>query len=188
MKTPVLSKKILSIVMLLTIIIVVSVFMFFIKIRNINKEIFLLQENINVRTENNLRLKSIEKTLEQTKINIQKIESYFVGVDGTVSFIETVESLGKKNNVNPRVTTVDVLNDSQIKDDYKEFLKLSINTDGTWTNTFYFLAALENVPYKISFNNISINKISSSSGVVDAKTQSSPKWQGSFDIQVLKLK
>jgi len=188
MKTLTPSKKILSIVILLAVIIVLGGFMFFARIRNINKEIFLLQENINARTENNLRLKSIEKTLEQTKNNIQKIESYFVGVDGTVSFIETLESLGKKNNVNPRVTTVDVSNDAQIKDDYKEFLKLSINTDGTWANTFYFLAALENVPYKISFNNISINKVGSSDDVTDSKIQSSPKWQGSFDIQVLKLK
>lgn len=133
-------------------------------------------------------LRSIKNLMNDTKKEREQIARFFVGSNGTVDFIEEVESLGKIAGVKLVTESVGV---DAIKDNAAigtESFRLSIKTEGPWSGIIHLLSLLENMSYKISFGNANLNKISDGSDSAKNKNKTSPYWKGDFTFSVLKMK
>lgn len=141
-----------------------------------------------------------EKTLRAAKISLEKnetlikaIDTYFIPRDGVVPFIEELEKLGKDSGVMLSVGAVSTEVDPKVKDDFKETLRLRLETTGSWKDTFYFLSLIESLPYRAQVEQIAL----SLSGASDSlnfgnETKRTPNknesWKGIFDVTILKMR
>lgn len=153
----------------------------------------LTAEEVSDRQKNDA-LQAIKMSLNENKDFISQIDSFFIAPDGVVSFITFLEKLGRDSGVTISVGSVAVSPDSKDPKDFKEYLRLKLEVDGTWQNTIYFLSRLENLPYRVQFDSAAL----SLQGVSDEinfeeegalrKRVPEESWKGIFDIRLLKLK
>lgn len=137
-------------------------------------------------------LRAVKISLEENKDFISQIDSFFVPEDGVANFIASLESLGRASSVELSIASVEIQPNSA-KNDFKEGLNIRIETSGSWFNTFYLLSVIENLPYKIDINQVSLTLSNATdkilfSGLGPRTKTSGEYWKGSFDITVLKLK
>jgi hypothetical protein len=142
-------------------------------------------------------LKATKTILDQNKDLISQLDSYFIPADGVVGFISLLEGVGKYSGVDMTINSVGTEADTKAKDDIKEILRLHIETDGSWKNTFYFLSVLENLPYRIDVEQVSLGLTGATDKVLfDTKSDKAQtrqqgkdeRWHGSYDVTVVKLK
>ena len=167
------AKKLLLII-LLNLIVISSYVFSFSQITKQYKEISSLTALVEslrgkVSTETQKKIKEISEKLNE-------VSSYYVQPDGSVSFIEMIDDLGRKNNLDITINSVDI--DSTGADKTVELLKLKISTEGSWNNSFKFLTSLENLPFKISVDESSLKKNQGEKGDI---------WSGSFSFTALKI-
>jgi hypothetical protein len=136
-------------------------------------------------------LRTIKKSLADNAELIGKINSYFVTPDEVVSFIELIENLGKESGVSLSIGSVTTGPDSKNKDDFKEVMKLRLETLGTWRDTYQFLSIIENLPYKETVEQVSLNlNLPVNELYFDFVSDEdvSRVWRGYFEIALLKIK
>lgn len=141
-------------------------------------------------------LQSIETVLADAKSDIEKLESYFVGRDGIVDFIETIESYGNISGVKTLVEFVGVeggVEENNVES-IKEIVRIKLATEGSWVATEHFLSLLEHMPFRISMERVSFLYLpvsESSLSFTPPKGVTLPKnriWKGSIELTALKLK
>ncbi len=205
------TKKILSGLVALNLLLGALYVCAFLYIKSTNEQISDLTEQVNHYEKRSSLLESLKDTIKQSQPKIDALQSYFIapGPDGTVAFINTLESAGSKdgleividnlNTDNGVINTKDAAatKDTTKKTDYKEILNFKVHTSGTWDNTFSFLSYLENLPYKITVGQVDMTKVAEkdttqSSGQKDASAAALGKksllWKGEFSFTVVKLK
>lgn len=184
------TKKILLILIILDVLLFLFGSFVFWNVQKINKETVSLTREAALNTKREMALGSVEKMLNDTRPSINSLETFFVGTDSVVVFIERVENLAR--DVGVKLVTQNVAEDDAgfSKEDFKKSLKLKVSVSGSWKNILKLVALLENLPYKISLNNITISSdgeiISSDERL--SKTNTTPVWSGVLELSVLKLK
>ena len=116
--------------------------------------------------------------MEYTAINRAKLDSYFVGQDDIVQFIEAVESLSGITGGEIEIASVDLEEGSNTS--AYQFLHLRLTTKGAWEEVMYFTALLEALP-----NHVLVERGSLELRYTDEEVE---EWHGSFDIKVAMLK
>lgn len=91
----------------------------------------------------------VKKILQSTKEGDALLGDYVVLADGVVSFIETVESLGKMAGVS---LTLSALRDE------RNTLIFSVQTKGSFRNNMYFMTLMENLPFLLETTHSSLTK------------------------------
>lgn len=136
------------------------------------------------------QLQSIKILLDETKIQRSKVNNLFVQIDGSVGFIEKVESLSKTAGVKLIIESVGIDTLKTEIGSGTEFIRLAVRTEGLWVNVVHLLNILENLPFKVSFDTVVLNRISEAPSLTPSKTkEKSPiYWNGSFGFSVLKIK
>lgn len=162
-----------------------------IRIKNQKISTLSQQEESDIKKDNSLR--GIRDSLESNKIELEALNSYFLRPDGIVDFIEFLEDLGEKSGIALTIGGVSTELDPKVKDDFKEILRLRLETSGSWNEIFYFLNALERLPYAIRVDNFSVGLMSASDQILfgDVTKSISPSgrvWKASFDISVIKIR
>jgi len=184
------TKKILLIFIVLDILLFLFGSFVFWNVQKVNKETISLTREVTLNTKREMALGSVLKMLNDTKSSIDSLQTFFVGSDSVVVFIEKVENLAR--NVGVKLVTQNVAEDdaSSLKDDFKKSLKLKVSVSGSWKNILKLTALLENLPYKISLDNITISSDGAiiSSDEKLSKTNTTPTWSGVLELSVLKLK
>lgn len=145
---------------------------------------------IKLETRKEERLRSVKILMDETKSQRDKVVNLFVQPDGSVGFMEMVESLGGTAGVKLSIESVGI-NASKTKiGSSTESFRLSVKAEGVWANIVHLLSMLENLPFKVSFDNVVLNRTSEESNVATSKTKekSLSRWNGSFDFSVLKIK
>ena len=180
--------KIILVLAALNLIVLGSCFYLFIKIKKIDEVVSarLIQVESEVKKDESLR--STKKLMEDTKREREQIVSLFVGPNGAVEFIETVESLGRVADVKLTIESVGVEALKDKKAEKTESFRLAVKTEGSWVNTIHLLSLLEGAPFKISFSNVNLEKISSESNLVGGGENLPSYWAGNFTFNVLKIK
>src|SRR3989338_7081984 len=84
---------------------------------------------------------------------IEALDSYFIGSSGIVALIQNIEDFAEAAGVALSFNSV-----SPKKDGTKEYLDLSFETGGGFSDTMYFLTLLENLTLKLSFERVFIEK------------------------------
>lgn len=143
-------------------------------------------------------VRSIKASFEKNKEALQSIDSFFISKDGVVDFINSLDTLGKQYGVTLNIGEVTSEVDLKVKDDFKETLKLRLDASGSWNSVMNFLTALENLPFRIKVDQVSIGLASasdkllfvnaSSTGTELRKPGSKEEWKASYNISILKLR
>lgn len=127
------------------------------------------------------RASALKKLVDDIAPQTEKINSYYVSGDGTVSFIEMVESLGKDAGV---LATISSVSDADQK------LHLVVTYEGSWQNCMHFISLVQTLPYDISINRLGLNtnleQIEFGSGKI--KSKKGLTWQGKLELDVLEKK
>jgi Tfp pilus assembly protein PilO len=197
MKDPEKTKKTMVISIVLAIAVFVIYGFLFLNIKDKNEQISTLANDAQQLRSKDDTLKATKTILDQSKDLISQLDSYFIPADGVVGFISVLEGVGKFSGVDMTIGSVGTEADSKAKDEIKETLRLHIETNGSWKNTFYFLSVIENLPYRIDVEDVSLGLVGATDKVLfDNKTATAQtrqpnkdeKWHGSFNVTVVKLK
>lgn len=101
-------------------------------------------------------INELEETLEKVKSNDEKIRSIFIKENTVVDFIEDLESLAERANVDLLIKGVRFEGDKDPKPLF------TLNVVGSFEDVYRYYVLLENMPYKISFVRASLEKSSES--------------------------
>lgn len=173
-----LTMRILAVIVLITLLVSAVYAGIFIYIKNTNIEIAELASTIDQQIQIEERLRSIKNIVEDTALNRAKLDSYFVGQDDIVHFIEAVEALSSITGEEITIASVD-LEEGDNTSAY-QFLRLRLTTSGAWEETIHFIALLEALPNHILVERGSLE--------LRSTDEEAGEWRGSFDIKVAMLK
>ncbi|MBU6431563.1 MAG: hypothetical protein KGJ58_04290 [Patescibacteria group bacterium] len=182
------TKNIIIVLIALNLAVFGACFYLFANIKKIDKAVSERLIQIESESKKDKSLRSIKNLMNNTKKEREQIVGLFVQPNGTVDFIEAVESLGKIADVKLATESVgvDALNGKATSS--AELFRLSVKTEGTWSGTIHLLSLLENMPYKVSFEKASLDKVSDESSFAKDKRQVFPYWNGDFTFNALKIK
>jgi hypothetical protein len=119
----------------------------------------------------------LRSSLEVIGPEIDKLSSRIIEANGVVDFIEMIESRARRLGVSIEVQTAAEL-DHESSDKHK-ILELSFRTQGSWENTYKFVAFLESLPYQSTLNQMSLE---------EERTEKSSVWTGSYKLDVVRFK
>ncbi len=184
------TKKILILVSVLVLIFLSGYAFLFFGIKWKNEKSFVLSQEIDEYVIRESTLKSNDKTAQDLASQINLLGPYFVKEADVVSFIEIIEDAGKKNDAVVTIGTIGVVvgGDESVK---QQTLSLRFDAKGSWSNLRNLISYLENLPYKITFEKVSLNaefspvpffKDPEIEGVEKSDLQT---WGGVFEINVV---
>jgi len=163
-----------------------------------NEELSLLANQVTRDTKTDQALRAVKIALDTNKGPIVLVNSFFVPKDGVVDFINMIDLLGKESGTTLSIGGVSTEQDPSVAKDFNETLKLHLETTGTWQQTYYFIQALEALPYRVTLDQVTMSLTSATdkmffqnASTAEARARvpgSDERWKGSFDITVLKLK
>ena len=120
-----------------------------------NDESSYLRGDIESQLKKNETAGALEKLVNETETARRQIDSYFVGADQTVDFVEYLEALADMSGVNFKIMSLGV---EQAEDDFKDQIILRAETLGDWSSLMNFLALLETAPYRLNLADVAITK------------------------------
>ncbi len=120
---------------------------------------------------------SLQKSLQNSAISLQIIDSYFLPQNGTVSFVEFLESLGSISGTKVSIQSIG-LDKGQVGD-FKEVLAVTVDSVGTWSNLMRFISLVESSPYHIDIASADINMNSA---------KPANEWHALITVKVIQLK
>jgi hypothetical protein len=144
---------------------------FFSYIGDKNREFSAATFLIESAEENELKLRSLKTTINETKEQREQLDTYFIREDAVVDFIETVEELGRVTGTELSVSSVEL---EPSTEEYPSTLRISVDTRGTWKNQYQLLLLLETLPYHINLTGV---RLQETPGPV-------VEWKGSYTIEV----
>ena len=136
------------------------------------ESITVLLTSLRAETKKALEIKNLTGVVQETEDERKKIDSYFLRAKDIVSFIESIESLGKNAGVAVAFESVNVL-----EGDQNAYLAVDLKTEGGLSGTVHFLSLLELLPYSVSFERVFIEQKS--------KSETTVVWAGSFLVRII---
>ncbi|MBP9715138.1 MAG: hypothetical protein KBD52_01450 [Candidatus Pacebacteria bacterium] len=115
--------------------------------------------------------KKLESVLKETEEDRTLIEEHFVYSSDIVPFLDMIEELAPKVEVDVKVSLVDILKDNTT-------FTVDLNTEGSFENIYNFISLLENNFYELEFMKIDMKKEGEDVNGVN-------KWRGAIKIKVL---
>ncbi|MCC6448310.1 MAG: hypothetical protein IT215_06470 [Chitinophagaceae bacterium] len=165
---------ILTLVVLSSIALLALCFIAWGAINNKNSEILVVSEKINTELQKESSSDILKKVAKETEVNREKLNQYFVSKDDIVGFIERVEALAKSASLDVVISSVNL---SEIDQNKNQFLNLELKSFGSWQNSMYLLALIENLPYLV--------KIESSKLQLSNDSKNTGKWELNIKMNVL---
>jgi hypothetical protein len=109
----------------------------------------LQQENIQ-ETESVRSFDSLAKTVSNIKEDSEKANGYFIKREEVVNFLDTIESLGSTTKTKISIQSV---NDKKNASS-SSLLSVALNAKGTYSNLYYLIRMLEELPYQSEIQSI----------------------------------
>lgn len=150
--------------------------LYFINVKG--KNVSSLVQELKIETQKEDSLKTMKKVLVSTVSLRQKLDEYFVHSDDIIFLLQDIEDLGVRTGVKVSFETVNVKDGNGLNQE----LSLRISTEGDFADTFYMLSLLELLPFKLSFEQVFMEK--QRVGGISDKTSESI-WKGVFLITIL---
>lgn len=161
-----------------TILLIFSFFIYFFIYKNINKNEQIFEETqatwLQEYSKKN-EIKSVErylKTISEEKI---LLDSHFIKSSDIVPFLNTIERLAPRVKTSTEVTSVDVVPGNTS-------LTVGVKASGSFEGLYKFLTLLENSPYQIEFLSMSMKK---NEAELSSGEDSVPEWSVVFKIKLL---
>jgi Tfp pilus assembly protein PilO len=178
----------------LTVLIIVNIFLavvsvyVFLVIRSNGRAVSSLKNSIQLELDREAKLKTMKEAVDATKDDRAKIDSFFIKKIDLISFIESVESLGKTTGAAVTIKAVNSSADPDNQAAIYENLTMNVSVDGSWNQLYRFTALIESMPAAFSLGGVHFarNKDLADSGKI--KSANAAPWSGSFEIKAKALK
>jgi hypothetical protein len=109
----------------------------------------------------------ISGDLRSTEVDRKSIEQTFIKIGDEAHFLENIERLATSTKVEMKVFAFE-------KRD--ETLHLSMQIKGTFSRNYLFLSLIENLPYELRINKITIERLQDAGGNI---------WETHYDLSVI---
>jgi hypothetical protein len=163
------TKKIIIIFAIIDVALALSYGGLFFMVQQKNAQTSEIYSTLNRRASDKGALSRLEKSLADTEQQRALLSNYLITPEQTLSFIEQIESLGKKSLTDVKVTSV-----SSPKKTGDPFL-LDFTAQGKFEDIYRLFSLLEEIPFRISIKNAAI--------AVDTQAkQTPPLWNATFTI------
>lgn len=143
-------------------------FYVFSKISSERKEILELRKNILQSEKKNTDEKSLARLLGGLSKEKNTIESVFLKKDDLIRLIKGLESIGESSGASLKISAISTEKSAASKP------SISFSAKGTFEQLFKYLYFLENLPYLITIDKVSFQKIEDPTSL----------WQALFSIQL----
>jgi mannitol-specific phosphotransferase system IIBC component len=181
-------KGILGLLSVIVVLFLIAIFMLFQNIKNQMEDASNLQNKIDVATRQNQYTISLQKSLQNSKADIDKVNSSILSSDGNVSFIEKFETLAKNNGLNVSIDSLSVEDIPNINSDNLTSLVVRASAEGSWTGTIVFLTSLESFPFAMRVEKFDLLNSSDNPVGLPPPTSFKQNWLSTFEIRVLEYK
>ena len=145
--------------LILILILIILAFLGVLSIYNIREEIAIssqLLTQVEQAESKDAIVQSINGVGNSNGIDIQAFEGLALNDTSLVDMIETIEKAARSLNVEARTQSVDKIKPATEAEPQK--LRVTIEGTGSWSNNLAFLKALESLPYRVMFDNVSLTK------------------------------
>lgn len=148
------------------------------------REIYSMSKEIKDIQARRGELLSMQKNLFSSGEMVIKLEDFVLKTGSEVEFIKKIEDMSVLSNVKSEIKTAKITEISGNNSIIAENFKVGLEAIGSWSDVIYFLTLIENLPLKVTINNVSFNKFSD----YGIKEQKIPQWLLSIDFSVIKQK
>jgi Tfp pilus assembly protein PilO len=169
------STKILILMILLNIMAIAGYYFFFQYIETQSKTSLSLTSTLDLSQQKNSHLNALRSVIKETEGKRQQLATFLLSSDTEIPFIEQLEALGKSSALAIKTNNIASIVGGTAT---TKVLKMQLQTIGSWNNTLYFLSQVENLPYNIDIQGVSLGRQS-----ISDKTAGS-SWTATFDISV----
>lgn len=122
--------------------------------------------------------------IRELEPDIQKIESYYVGADDVVGFINLLEQKASEQNV--AIETKDVSIDAGESLVYGEIVGVSFTVKGDWNNVMQYINLVETLPYNIQTKSVNLTLEENDEVELKDGEEAVFHWEANITLQVLK--
>jgi len=119
---------------------------------------------------------SLNSSLAQVAGDRTSLDTHFAQSSDVVPFLNSVEQLGTPSGTDVQISSV-------LTGTNNNELVVDLKATGTFSQVYKFLTLLENSPYEINFNSMSIHK--SVVPTTPTTKVSSSEWEADFEVQLL---
>ncbi|MCX6752041.1 MAG: hypothetical protein NTZ87_00870 [Candidatus Nomurabacteria bacterium] len=142
---------------------------FYRAIDNNNKESQIGEEKWQNEASRRDEIRTFDSSVKIIEEERAELETHFAKSSDVVPFLDTIEGLASKVSAKAEITSVDILADNT-------GLLVGMKASGTFSSLYKFLTLLENSPYELEFDGMSMLK-ETASGV--------SKWNVTFQVKLL---
>ena len=183
------TKKIFSLVVFINIFFIIAALFLFVTIRTKNRSISSKQNSIESILKADDQLVVLQSSLEETKKDRAKLETFLVDKETIATFLEYIEALGKTAGVKASVASLSEDTRFPVSGSEVPVLRLVLNASGSWQAVYRYLNLLQNLPYREEISSVTLrNETGATYGadgkVIDAKKNHT--WNGTFELAILK--
>jgi Tfp pilus assembly protein PilN len=175
------TKQALVVAALIAVVALAANYVLFQQIRSKSESIGQLSTEITAKRQQKQRLNAMESLVKQTKEKRARLDSYFVGSDAIVPFLEQLEGFGSSTGAEVAVDSVS--RPQRDGDGPIEPLQLTLSAQGEWGDVYHLFRLLETLPYSVTVDRASL----SAAGASTQQTATS-SWSGLFVFEVSKLR
>lgn len=118
--------------------------------------------------------KTLDRTMKAIKVERTLLETHFAKGSDIVPFLDTLEGLATKANADAEISSVDVLKDNG-------GLAVGMKVSGSFSSVYKLLRLLENSPYELEFDSVSLQTISVDNPLGEEIFQ----WEASFKMRLI---
>lgn len=179
------SKKVISILGIITVLLFVAIYFVFNEIRLKNEKIAVVEHDLSEKNNRFDHLLSMQNLISNIEPDIEKLNQSIVSKNGDVDFIESLESMARFYNLSIKIDSLTLVSDPQASSSTPLTLKLKATTVGSWTNSYLFFSEIESMPFRIKIEKSSIF-VNNDAVVTDTTQATNNTWKGTVELSVLK--
>ena len=117
-----------------------------------------LLDEANATTEADVLAQSIKTMQSNSALELAEFDDFVITDAKLVGLIEKVEEAGQAFNLTTNIVSVDKIEDKKAKPNDPRIIRLTVETDGSWSGTMLFLRALESLPHRITMEEVNTTK------------------------------
>ena len=144
-------------------------------IKTQSKAAIALTSTIDSGQQKNSHLSALRAVVKDIDGKRQQLTSFFLSGDAEIPFIEQMEALGKTSGLTVKTNSVSSVAGSA---GAAKTFRMQLQVVGSWNSALYFLNQIENLPYDVHVQGVSLVKQPGS-----GKT-SSGSWAATFEISL----
>jgi hypothetical protein len=124
-----------------------------------NRKASLLLTEVNEADKRDAQTQSIKSLQNTAQADLSALENITLTDAGLVAVIENIEGVARALRLESKITSVDKVGEATEAEPQK--IRIAIDSKGSWANNLSLLNSIENLPYRVMFENATFSKTES---------------------------